>query len=190
MSHGFDPANMGKLDSPERRKMLPPDVILRGFDLSAGETIVDVGAGTGFFALPAASAVGPSGRVIAVDHSEEMAEELSRRAAEAGLDNLDVRVASGYDLGVDSSIADLVFLATVLHEVDDKPRLLTEALRVASAGGRIGIVEWQAVETGRGPSMAERLEPAETEALLRDAGFHSTRTWDVNESFYLASAIR
>ena len=179
---------MAKLDSPERSKILPPEDILRAFDLSEGETIVDVGAGIGFFSFPAASMVGPSGRVIAIDTSREMVEELSRRYAGVELKNLEIHISDGYDFGVDSGTADFVLIAAVLHEVDDKPRFLKEALRVLKPGGRIGIVEWHAIETGRGPRLEDRLKPAETDELLRGAGFSSIQGKILNDFFYLVRA--
>jgi ubiquinone/menaquinone biosynthesis C-methylase UbiE len=180
---------MAKLDSPERKKILPPDIILEKLAVAKGETVVDIGAGTGYFAIPAATLAGPNGRVIAVDASREMAEELERRRAAAGLANLEVVRSLEYGLGVASGMADLVLMATVLHEVDDKPRFLGEARRVLKPGGRIGIVEWQAVETGRGPGLAERVAPAETGRLLKKAGFGSIALEDLNEFFYIATAI-
>jgi ubiquinone/menaquinone biosynthesis C-methylase UbiE len=190
MGKSFDPAHMAKLDSPGRRKMLPPEAILSGFSLTEGETMVDVGAGTGFFALPAAAVVGPTGRIVAVDQSEEMVEELARRVTQAELDNISVHVSSGYDFGIGSDIADMVLIATVLHEVDDKPRMLGEALSVLKTGGRVGIVEWRAEEMDRGPRLDERLTSTETISLLQEVGFQSTRAWELNESFYLTSGVK
>ena len=61
--HKFDPARRGYLDSPARRAYLDPEGTLRAFGLREGMIMADVGAGTGFFALPAARLVGPRGRV-------------------------------------------------------------------------------------------------------------------------------
>jgi ubiquinone/menaquinone biosynthesis C-methylase UbiE len=189
MAEHFNHSLMAKLDSPERKKILPPDVVLKKLAVLSGETVVDVGAGTGYFAMPATELVGPGGRVIAVDASREMADELGRRTAASGLANLEIVCSEEYAFGVASNTADLVLLATVLHEVDDKPRFLAEAKRVLKPGGRIGIVEWQAVETGRGPGLAERVAPAATGQLLRKTGFSSIALQDLNEFFYLATAI-
>jgi ubiquinone/menaquinone biosynthesis C-methylase UbiE len=84
----------------------------------------------------------------------------------------------------------MVLVATVLHEVDDKLRILGEVLRVLKAGGRVGIVEWRAEEMDRGPRLDERLASAETVSLLQEVGFQSTDAWELNESFYLATGVK
>lgn len=189
MTTHFNPAHRAKLDSPERRLILPPETILHEFGLSSGEIMVDVGAGVGYFALPAAEIVGPTGRVIAVDVSSEMVEELERRRAAAAVTNLEILRSEEYTFGIGSGVADLVLVATVLHEVDDKRRLLEEARRVLKAAGRIGIVEWRAAEMPMGPRLSVRLEPSVTSRFLEEAGFSSIRTRDLNEAIYLASAV-
>ncbi len=91
MPHKFDPARLARLMSDERRRELPPDRILLRAGLGAGQTLVDIGCGPGFFVLPAARIVGPRGRVIGLDTSPVMVAELRKNARAAGLAN--VRVA-------------------------------------------------------------------------------------------------
>lgn len=71
----------------------------------AGQTVVDIGSGTGLLALALAKRVG---RVWAVDNSPAMVERLHAKAREAGLANLDVVRASAVRLPVGDSLADLV----------------------------------------------------------------------------------
>jgi SAM-dependent methyltransferase len=69
-----------KLDDPERKKSLPVDVVVSRLGLHPGARVADVGAGTGYFAIPMAHAVGSRGRVFAVDVQPEMLDQLRRRA--------------------------------------------------------------------------------------------------------------
>jgi len=72
MHHKFDVKSFAKLDNPERRKSLPADAILHKFDLEDGDVVADVGCGIGYFTFPASSVVGLTGKVLAMDISDEM----------------------------------------------------------------------------------------------------------------------
>ena len=80
MAHRFDPKNIERLDNPARRELLPPVKILTDIGLAQGHRLLDIGAGIGYFSLPALDIVGPRGRVIAADVSAEMLGELKKRA--------------------------------------------------------------------------------------------------------------
>jgi len=148
---------MARLESPERRRLIPTDLILGVFGLGPSETVVDVGAGIGLFSFEAARLVGPSGKVLALDTSEEMLAELGRRIEASGLSNLAALRSREYEFPLESTMADLVILSTVLHEVDEPRRLLEEISRILKPGGRIGIVEWQpeGPPVGGAPGQAE-----------------------------------
>ena len=77
MSHKFNPASMHKLDNSGRREMLPPEKVLLLTGLKEGDIFLDIGAGIGYFAIPAAEITGESGKVIAADISPEMLDELN-----------------------------------------------------------------------------------------------------------------
>ena len=57
--HKFDPKNMARLESEERRKKMPPDVILKKIGISSGVRVADIGCGIGFFSIPASKIVAP-----------------------------------------------------------------------------------------------------------------------------------
>lgn len=102
----------------------------------AGETAVDVGAGTGLLALELAAR---GLDVWAIDISASMCEYLRTKAASAGVDGIHVSVASAVSLPLVDGIADLVVSNYCFHHLDDagKRRALEEARRVLKPGGRI-----------------------------------------------------
>ena len=104
----------------------------RGLDRSS--TVVDLGAGTGTFALAAATAFG---RVVAVDVSLPMLDVLRTRAAELGVTNVEVVHAGMLRYEHDGAPADAVFTRNVLHQVPDfwKAIALGRAARVLRPGG-------------------------------------------------------
>jgi ubiquinone/menaquinone biosynthesis C-methylase UbiE len=112
------------------------DRILELADPQAGETVVDVGCGTGLLALAFAER---TARVWAIDSAPAMIEHLRAKARSAGLGNVETVVASAVSLPLVDATADLVVSNYCLHELRsaDKNRALAEALRVLKPGGRL-----------------------------------------------------
>jgi ubiquinone/menaquinone biosynthesis C-methylase UbiE len=160
-----------RLDSPARLLFLPPGEVLDALALHAGDTVADVGAGTGYFTLPMARAVGPKGKVYAVDAQAEMLVLLKEKLRHAGLANVNLVQAEADRTGLPPSICDLFFLANVWHELDDCAATLREARRVLKPQGRIAILDWRPdVEQENGPPLAHRLDSSHAIGHLRAAG--------------------
>jgi len=153
------------LEAPDRRESQDPEVLFDRVHLAVGESVVDVGAGTGYFAVVAARRVGPRGIVHAVDLSEELVELLAERAARESLPQLVPLRSSAAEIPLPDSVADLVLLANVLHDVPDST--VAEAVRTLRPDGRLVNVDWRKVRgTPRGPPIDIRLTPRAAEARL------------------------
>jgi len=188
MPHKFDPRNLKKLE--ERKQILPPEEVLRDLGLRPGETMIDIGAGAGYFALPAAAIIGGTGSVIAVDTSREMLEELASRVLNAGAKNIEIVLSSEYQMAVPDGIADFAFLCTVLHEVEDKERFLSSVQKTMKSGGRLAIVEWIKVPMEKGPPEQDRIDSAEAASYLKHLGFENITPRKYNEYFYFVTAVK
>lgn len=108
-------------------------------DLHDGETVLDLGSGAGADVLISARRVGPSGKAIGLDMTDEMLALARRNAADAGLAN--VEFVKGYIEAIplaDASV-DVVISNCVLNLSGDKPKVLAEAARVLRNGGRFAI---------------------------------------------------
>lgn len=152
--HKFDPANALRLERDERYQRIPPHETLRKLGLAPGMTFVDIGAGTGFFARAAGEITGESGRVFAADMEPGMLDILRER----GIPSHVVPVLSNeYAVPLSDGIADMTFMAFVVHETPDIPRFVAEASRLTRPGGRIVIVEWIRQQEENGPAETERL---------------------------------
>ena len=86
----FNASQAHRLDSPERIVWLPPAEVIAALAIRPGETIADVGAGTGYFALPMAAAAGPHGKVFAVDAQPEMLAHLRQKLHDGGIKNIEL----------------------------------------------------------------------------------------------------
>jgi len=176
-----------KLDDPERRTWLPPEEVIAELGLSAGQKVVDLGVGTGYFALPIARALGPEGRVAAVDMQPEMLSILSGR-----IEGLSIDLVHGEATRttlVDGS-NDLVFIANVWHELDDVDAALREFARITRPGGKIAILDWRPdVERPPGPPLDHRIGPDKVVASLRAHGIATNDTKNVGRYSYLVIGV-
>src|SRR5262245_22961828 len=136
--------------SPEELAFLPAEAAalalgvgnpVRHARLREGEVVLDLGCGAGIDSLLAARAVGPGGRVIALDMTREMVDRARRNAAEAGLRNVDVRQGLIEEIPLPPGSVDVVVSNGVVNLSTRKSRVFAEARRVLRLGGRICIAD-------------------------------------------------
>ena len=109
--------------------------------LSAGLYVLDAGCGPGLLTVPIARAVGPKGRVLALDVQEGMIEKAKGRVAEAGLTNVDFLVGGLGQGRLPNSAFDRALLVTVLGEIPDRVGALMEIYASLKPGGFLSITE-------------------------------------------------
>ena len=107
--------------------------------LREGETVLDLGSGAGFDAFLAARALGPTGRVIGVDMTDEMLDKARANARQAGLSNVEFRKGYIEALPVEDASIDVVLSNCVINLVPDKAAVYREVARVLRPGGRMVI---------------------------------------------------
>ncbi len=111
--------------------------------IGTGESVLDVGCGTGTLAIAAKRRVGPTGKVIGIDASTEMTTRARAKAAKAAID-IDFRTAAAEALPFSNATFDVVLSTTVLHCLPDAPRRLSiiEMIRVLKSDGRLLVVDF------------------------------------------------
>jgi len=170
----FEPSKAHRLDDPQRLTWMPPAEVIERLTLVPGMTVADVGAGTGYFALPFARSVGPEGTVWAVDLQSEMLgllEEKLRRESQPG--NIRLLQGDAAHTGVPDGVCTVAFLANIWHELDDLKAVLAEMRRILRRDGRTAILDWRSdVGYPPGPPTNHRIAVGQTESTLRDDGWH------------------
>jgi arsenite methyltransferase len=108
-------------------------------DLREGETVLDLGSGAGADVLISARRVGPTGKAIGLDMTDEMLDLARTNATEAGVEN--VEFLKGYleEMPLQDASVDVVISNCVINLSDDKPRVIAEAARVLRPGGRFAV---------------------------------------------------
>ncbi len=187
--HKFDPSQAHKLENPERTQWLPPHEIIGRLELEPGWQIADIGAGTGYFALPMARAVGSQGQVLAVDLEPALLARIQAKLT--GSDIINVRCVQGEasSTGLAAASCHCAFYANVWHEFDDHGAVLEEALRILKPAGEIAILDWRPdVAPDHGPPIAHRLSAAQAMASLQSLGFEKTRAENIAKYTWLVRA--
>ncbi len=129
------------IDNPLRRKLQPPYETAVRHGLKPGMTVLEVGPGNGTYTIGAADRIGASGRLVTVDIEPRMIERVRRRASEAGVTNIEARVADVYNLPFDDGTFDVVYMITVIGEIPEPERAMREFRRVLSPSGSLAFSE-------------------------------------------------
>lgn len=138
---GYDPAELLALPASSTRAFAGvgnPHAIA---PLRPGETVLDVGCGSGTDLLLAARHVAPGGRAIGVDMTAEMIATTRAAASEAGLAHVEVRSGELHELPVEDASVDVVISNGVLNLAHDKRRAFAEIARVLRPGGRLQLAD-------------------------------------------------
>lgn len=130
--------------SREELAAIPPEAVVNSFGcgnplalsgVAEGDVVLDLGSGAGIDVLLAGKLVGPAGRAIGIDMTEEMLAKARGNIEAAGLDNVEVRKGIIEDLPVDSGTVDWVISNCVINLSPEKNRVFTEIARVLKPGG-------------------------------------------------------
>lgn len=127
------------LASPLRRFLEKPEELVGPF-LRKGMIVVDYGCGMGFFSLPIAKIVGPSGKVLAVDIQQKMLKNLKRRAHKADLYNIEPMNPDELTQVPEHSV-DFVAAIHVVHEIPEPETFFYQMKRIMKKNAKLLIIE-------------------------------------------------
>lgn len=168
--HRFrDAASWAKVfDDPARDAWQRPDEVVRALRLAPDAMVADLGAGTGYFTVRLARAV-PQGRVLAIDIEPDMLDWVKRRAAHAGLANVETVLASPDDPHLATNV-DLVLIVDTYHHLSNRSAYFRALASHLSAHGRVAIVDFRMGHIPVGPPESMRVAPDAVAAEMKDAG--------------------
>jgi ubiquinone/menaquinone biosynthesis C-methylase UbiE len=130
---------------PLRRRRERPEVRLRDAGMAVGLRVADIGAGYGYYAIPALEIVGAEGFVYAVEPNPKRASEISKRIGKLGAHNFKVLEATAEDLGeIPPGDVDVAIAMSSFHHFEDRRKALQSLRRIVRPGGTIYIRDMKA----------------------------------------------
>ena len=144
------------------------------FGLSDGMIVADFGTGSGFYAMEAARAVAPTGKVYAVDLQKDLLERLKSEADKNNLKNVEIISGDLERIGgskIRDGSCNAVIASNVLFMIEDKKSFLLEAKRILKTGGKLLLVDWSASFSQMGPHVDHVVYKDDVVKLATAAGF-------------------
>lgn len=182
----FNPANIAKLDSDERKKIIPPQLILDSMKINLTDKVLDLGAGVGYFAIPMFDYI-KEGSVLALDLSVEMIEELKKRIQNLPAEiksRINTKVGTIDDLIAENLKFDKILIAFVFHEISDQSLFLKNLKQLLNTDGEITIVEWQKSNTNEGPPLHHRISKEELIKMSIENNYRVDLEKNITQSHY------
>jgi ubiquinone/menaquinone biosynthesis C-methylase UbiE len=119
-----------------------PERVVSALGLRPGDRVADLGSGSGYFTVRLARAVGPEGRVYAVDVDAEMNEYLTERLEREGVRNAEVILGRFEDPLLPDAGVDLVLTVDTYHHIEDRPTYFRNLRRDLAPGGRVAVIDY------------------------------------------------
>ncbi len=164
-------------EGPGRDNWQKPDEVVAALGLQVGHLVADLGSGGGYFTFPMAEAVGPSGRVYAVDVDSSLLAYVASQSQKRELPQIETILAGEDGLGLPDESVDLIFLSNVFHHLPDTEAYFRNARSILRDGGRVAVIE---VRKG-GFLGNHSTPPKEIRATFEAAGYELAEAMDFLE---------
>ena len=182
----FDPEKMEKLNDPERLNDIPPDFIWEKLDVQNPGTVVDLGAGTGFFSLRFARMPNVD-KVYALDIAGVMVDYMKENIVPLH-DKIEPLKMDESSIPLPDDAAGVLVMINLHHELHEPDKILKECSRVLKPGGKLAIVDWKKKETEHGPPVEKRYDTESIRRQLKGAPFRSVKVYDEMPDHFLVVA--
>ena len=176
--HEDPPAYMAALDNPERDEYSKPARVVKALALREGETVADIGSGTGYFTVRFARAVGDTGTVYAVDVSPDMVRHLNRRLRDEGIGNVRTVLAEPDDPLLPDGSVDRFVIVNTWHHIHDQAGYLEKMKRMLRPGGQIVHIDFHEGDLPVGPPAGHKIPRDDLVTQMQKAGFRLTTEHD------------
>jgi arsenite methyltransferase len=161
----------------DRDRWQQRDRVIQSLEIRPGDRVADIGSGSGYFVFSLAKAVGPNGKVYAVDVDPAMNDLVAERAKKEGAANVEVILAKPDDPNLPSAGIDLIFSSNTYHHLDNRISYLASLRKYLRPNGRIAIIEFD--RDGWLPSVWKHYTPSELiKREMEQAGYSLQQEFD------------
>jgi ubiquinone/menaquinone biosynthesis C-methylase UbiE len=164
-----------------------PDENLSNINLHSGQVVADLGSGSGFHAISAAKMVGESGTVYAIEIQKDLLNTVKTRAEEEGLSNVKViwgDIDSPGGIKLADETCDVVIMANVFFQVQDKNICVAEASRILKEGGKLILIDWKESLSDHKVHKFHVIKLEEAKPYFVNAGFLPIKEFDAKAHHY------
>jgi arsenite methyltransferase len=129
------------LNSPWRARWQQPEAVVRSLSIQPGAYVADLGAGGGYFTFRLADAVGPTGKVYAVDVDKDNLNYIAQHAKAQGYANIETVLAKYDDPLLPQAKIDLIFTCNTYHHLENRAAYFSAAARYLTPDGRVAVID-------------------------------------------------
>lgn len=166
------------LTRPVRDEQEQPDRVVAELNIPRGATVVDLGAGVGYFTWRLARQVGPQGRVIAVDIQQGMLDLLAANLEQRGVDNVKMILATADNPRLPVAAVDLVLIVDSYHELAKPETTMEHVRRSLKPGGRLVIIEYRKEDPNIPIHPLRKMSVEEVRSEIEPTGFKMVELMD------------
>lgn len=169
------------LERPERESFQKRDKVMDTLAFRPGERVADVGAGSGYFTIPVAKAVGPSGVVLAIDVMQEMLDYIAKRLQSEKLHNVKLQKVPPNDPLLPPHGVDTILMVDTLHYIQDRPAYAKKLAAGLAPGGRLVVIDYTPkpwAERPWGPPPEQQISRETVDKDMAAGGLKVARAYD------------
>jgi len=169
--HNDPMAYIGSLEDPKRDAYQKPQEVLAALNLSPGEVIADIGAGSGYFTFSLARHVSERGTIYAVDVSPDMILHINRRIRDLKVSNVVSILADPDDPLLPAASVNRFFFCDSWHHIENGTKYLSLMKRLLKPKGEIVVIDFHKKELPVGPPLQMRIAREDLITQMEENGF-------------------
>ncbi len=163
------------LERQEREREERTDLLIKDLSLTAGMTIADVGAGTGYLSRRMAQQIGSSGTVLAVDVQPEMIRLLESLIRASAIPNIKPVLGKVDQVKLERASIDLAIMVDVYHELEFPYEMLSSIIASLKPGGQLVLVEYRAEDPRVPIKEVHKMSEAQ---VRKELAVHTELSWE------------